>query len=159
MAVACCNFIITLFALTDVLSVILPASRLLQSYDRDIAKAFNIIDGIIHNLSGKRYNRESDFSQLFEQRPETPLLLLSAYGGFEDDKSKKRPSGRASDSRGGPTMHNELNLSKTSISRSILVFRTASKGPKKVPECRSIGFDDKINVLWEAKINTSREFT
>ncbi|XP_026819534.1 52 kDa repressor of the inhibitor of the protein kinase-like [Rhopalosiphum maidis] len=67
MAVTCCDFIITLFALTDVLSVTLPASRLLQSYDRDIAEASDIIDGIILTLSGKRSNCESDFSQLFEQ--------------------------------------------------------------------------------------------
>ncbi|KAL4104506.1 hypothetical protein QTP88_019801 [Uroleucon formosanum] len=49
------------------LSVTLPASRLLQSYDRDIADASDIIDDIILNLSGKRSNCESDFSQLFEQ--------------------------------------------------------------------------------------------
>jgi len=67
MAVTCCDFIITLFALTDVLSVTLPASRLLQSYDRDIAEASDIINGIILTLSGKRSNCESDFSQLFEQ--------------------------------------------------------------------------------------------
>lgn len=67
MAVTCCDFIITLFALTDVLSVTLPASRLLQSYDRDIVEASDIIDGIILTLSGKRSNCESDFSQLFEQ--------------------------------------------------------------------------------------------
>lgn len=67
MAVTCCDFIITLFALTDVLSVTLPASRLLQSSNRDIAEASDIIDGIILTLSGKRSNCESDFSQLFEQ--------------------------------------------------------------------------------------------
>jgi len=67
MAVTCCDFIITLFALTDVLSVTLPASILLQSYDRDIAEASDIINGIILTLSGKRSNCESDFSQLFEQ--------------------------------------------------------------------------------------------
>lgn len=67
MAVTCCGFIVTLFALTDVLSVTLPASRLLQSYDRDIAEASGITDGIILTLSGKRSNCESDFSQLFEQ--------------------------------------------------------------------------------------------
>jgi len=39
----------------------------LQSYDRDIAEAYDIIDGIILTLSGKQSNCESDFSQLFEQ--------------------------------------------------------------------------------------------
>ncbi|XP_022163133.1 uncharacterized protein LOC111028709 [Myzus persicae] len=67
MAVTCCDFIITLFALTDVLSVTLPASRLLQSYNRNITEASDIMDGIILNLSEKRSNCESDFSQLFEQ--------------------------------------------------------------------------------------------
>ncbi|KAL4126017.1 hypothetical protein QTP88_010249 [Uroleucon formosanum] len=57
----------TLFALADVLSVTLPASRLLQSYDRDIAEASDIIDDIILTLSGKRSNCESEFSKLFEQ--------------------------------------------------------------------------------------------
>lgn len=47
--------------------VTLPASRLLQSYDKDLSQTTNLIQDIIQTLSEKRSNCETCFFELFNQ--------------------------------------------------------------------------------------------
>jgi len=48
-----CEFLVTLYTLSNILSVKLPASRALQEVEQDVVAAFDCIKSIINNLSEK----------------------------------------------------------------------------------------------------------
>lgn len=53
--------------MTEILSVTLAASKILQGTTHDIVSAENCIDLIVKNLEYKRLNYESYFKALFEK--------------------------------------------------------------------------------------------
>lgn len=62
-----CEFIITLYTMTEILSVTAAASRILQGVTQDIYSADNCIGEIVRNLEDKRLNSESKLKELFEK--------------------------------------------------------------------------------------------
>jgi len=61
-----CEFVITLFTLSNVLSITSAESKLLQKVEFDIADAFNCINDIT-TIENKRTNCENIFHNIFEE--------------------------------------------------------------------------------------------
>ncbi|CAI6376726.1 unnamed protein product [Macrosiphum euphorbiae] len=62
-----CEFIVTLFTVTSILSITSAASKLLQSVTQDVASATNCINDIIKTLNDKRTNCDVQFKKVFEE--------------------------------------------------------------------------------------------
>jgi len=60
-----CEFIITLYILSNILSITLPASKMLQGVNLDVSAASSCITSIVENLEDKRLNAEEYFSEIF----------------------------------------------------------------------------------------------
>lgn len=60
-----CEFIITLFTVSSILSITAVASKLLQSVTQDVASATNCINDIIITLNNKR--TDVHFKAIFEE--------------------------------------------------------------------------------------------
>lgn len=67
LSICTCDFVLTLYTMTEILSVTAAASRILQGTTQDIVSAENCIDSIVKNLEDKRLNCESYFKALFEK--------------------------------------------------------------------------------------------
>lgn len=66
-AVCNCEFVVTLFTLSNILCVTLAASKLLQGIDYGIVAAKKCIDDILKTLENKRTNCELVFKDIFEE--------------------------------------------------------------------------------------------
>ena len=77
-----CEFIMTLFTVSSILSVTTAASKLFQSVTQDVASATNCINDILKILNEKRSNCDVEFSSIFE---ESKNLMI------ELDVEMKRP--------------------------------------------------------------------
>jgi len=62
-----CEFLITLYTVSNILSIILPASRGLQGVEQDVVAAFNCIKSVIKNLNEKINNCEDVFKGIFKE--------------------------------------------------------------------------------------------
>lgn len=60
-----CEFVVTLYILSNILSITLPASKILQGVNLDVSAASSSITSIIQNLEDKRLNAEEYFSEIF----------------------------------------------------------------------------------------------
>lgn len=70
-----CEFVITLYILSNILSITLPASKILQGVNLDVSAASNCIISIIQNLEDKRLNAEEYFSEIFLEAKTTMIDL------------------------------------------------------------------------------------
>jgi len=67
LSICTCDFVLTLYTMTEILSVTAAVSKILQGTTHDICSAKNCIDLIIKKLEDKRLNSESNFIGLFEK--------------------------------------------------------------------------------------------
>lgn len=65
-----CEFILTMFTLSNILSITLPVSKCLQGKERDYISATNIIQLVLDNLSNKRTNCNEYFNKIYKEASE-----------------------------------------------------------------------------------------
>jgi len=72
------EFIISLFAMVDILKLTMPISRLLQSTSLDLSNASSLIDGVKDILEEKRKHCVSEFNTIFSNASDLATVI-----GFE----------------------------------------------------------------------------
>ncbi|XP_022169095.1 52 kDa repressor of the inhibitor of the protein kinase-like, partial [Myzus persicae] len=65
-----CEFILTLFTLTNILSITLPISKCLQGKERDFISATDSIQLVLDNLTDKRTNCSQYFNKIYKEASE-----------------------------------------------------------------------------------------
>jgi len=65
-----CEFILTMFTLANILSIILPINKCLQGKERDYISATNIIQLVLDNLTNKRTNCNQYFNKIYKEASE-----------------------------------------------------------------------------------------
>jgi len=74
-AISTCEFVLTLYTMSNILSVTAAASRVLQGVAQDIATADNCIKTVVNNLENKRSHFENEFKIIFEKCKTTMTTL------------------------------------------------------------------------------------
>ncbi|XP_029348101.1 uncharacterized protein LOC103308364, partial [Acyrthosiphon pisum] len=79
LSICTCDFVLTLYTMTEILSVTAAASRILQGTAQDIVSAENCIDSIVKNLEDKRLNSVPRTSKRQTHRSNTPASNPEEY--------------------------------------------------------------------------------
>lgn len=67
LALCTCECIITLHTLSNILSITLPASKILQRVSQDVSSALKCVKIIVTTLENKRLNAEECFNDIFQE--------------------------------------------------------------------------------------------